>query len=107
MPILRVSLGVMPRGETRVDIAALTDVSTALAREGSHVNDEAVLLDLAPDAGSSSDETARGLGGLAASVAGLAEHIGTFASTLNETIADYQASDGRSMEQFNNAGGPA
>ena len=96
----------MPPGETEVDLAALTTVSTDLTREGSQMHDEATRLDLAPDCGRSSDETARGVGGLAVAVAGLAEHLGTFAATLDATIAGYRASDDRSTELFNTAGGP-
>jgi hypothetical protein len=96
----------MPPGETEVDLAALTTVSTDLTREGLQLHDQAARLDLAPDCGRTSDETARGVGGLAAAVAGVAEHLGAFASTLDATIADYRASDERSTELFNTTGGP-
>jgi len=96
----------MPPGETRVDLVALAGVSTDLAGEGTAVHDEAAKLDLTPDCGKSSDETARAVGGVAAAVAAIAEHLSTFASTLTDTIASYQASDDRSVEQLNGAGGP-
>ena len=100
------SVGAMPPGETEVDLAALTTVSTDLTREGSQMHDQATRLDLAPDCGRSSDETARGVGGLAAAVAGIAAHLGTVAATLDATIADYRASDDRSTALFGTGDGP-
>ena len=82
-----------------VDDVALATVSADLASEGAGVHDQAGRLGLAPDAGRSSDETARALGGLATTVAGVAEHLGTLASTLSETIAAYRASDERAQER--------
>ena len=96
----------MPPGGTGVDLAALAGVSTDLDSEGAAVHGEATKLDLAPDCGKSSDETARAVGGVAAAVAAIAEHLSTFASTLTDTIASYQASDDRSVDQLNGAGGP-
>jgi len=91
-------------GEIWVDAAVLTTVATDLTSEGSRVHDQACRLDLTPDAGRSSDETARAISGLATTVAGMAEHLGTVASTLSETIAGYQASDARGLERMNGTG---
>lgn len=83
-----------------VDEVTLTTVSTDLTRAGSRVHDQAARLGPAPDAGRTSDETARAIGGLATTVAGVSEHLGTLASTLTETIAAYRASDDRGLERM-------
>ncbi|MGH8868438.1 MAG: hypothetical protein ACRDYU_10625 [Actinomycetes bacterium] len=57
-------------------------------------------LDSAPDAGRSSAETAQALTALAATLAGLAEHLGSLSDSLRDTVATYEQADSGTDERF-------
>ena len=80
-----------------VDDVALATVAADLASAGASVHDQAGQLGLAPDAGRSSDETTRALGGLATTVAGVAEH--PTRKNVDE-LTDRLEAVGRAVESF-------
>lgn len=76
-----------------VDTSALTGVADDLDSAGSRLFGHRDDLQARPDAGRSSQEVADALAGLGAGLAGLAQHIGSMATSLHETAASYTRTD--------------
>lgn len=79
-----------------VDGSALSAVAADLDDVAGQARDRTRRLELTPDAGRSSDETAQAITMLASVVGGIAEQLATMAGTLRTTVADYAAADDRS-----------
>lgn len=83
-----------------VDTTALAGLVRDLDDIGRNLYRHRDDLSLQPDAGRTSGEAAQALAGLAATIAGLAEHLGTMSVTLEDTVAAYQDTDSGVDQRF-------
>jgi uncharacterized protein YukE len=83
-----------------VDTKALAGLADDLDDAGRALSKHRDDLDVAPDAGRSSDETAQALAALASTVAGVAEHIGSISDALHDTVQTYEDADSGTDARF-------